>query len=217
MKPKIFIRGEESAFPNYQAAVELAGGEVVFSSTIDLDCDGLLLPGGGDIAPHFYHQENNGSHGANPVLDEEEIEVALAFIDAKKPILGICRGLQILTVALGGSLKQHIEGHQAVDGIDTIHNCFAAGMMVRLYGPQFGINSAHHQCVDTLPDCCRLLQISHDGVVEGFYHKELPIMAVQWHPERLCGGFYRPEAVDGLRLFQYFISNCVQAGQVIYD
>ena len=130
------------------------------------------------------------------------------FLAEGKPILGICRGAQVIAAALGGSLLQHVEGHDRLDGVDRLHETRTAGLLLRLYGPEAVVNSAHHQAIDCLPPDCRLLQISVDGVVEAFCHNTLPVLGVQWHPERLCGQFARPDAVNGLPLLRAFLGLC---------
>ncbi len=115
----------------------------------------------------------------------------------------------MLTVALGGTLLQQIEGHSRLpNGADRIHETRTAGLLTGLYGPSCAVNSAHHQAVDQLPPDCRILQISEDGVIEAFCHNTLPLLAVQWHPERLCGRFARPDAVSGLPLLRAFLALC---------
>ena len=124
-----------------------------------------------------------------------------SFAGTVKPILGICRGLQLLNVYFGGTLHQHILGHAQVCGRDHLHIVHAApGLLRALYGARFTVNSAHHQAVETLGGGLKVLACAPDGTVEAIAHKALPAFAVQWHPERLCGAFSRPETVDGAAL-----------------
>ncbi len=193
-------------FTNYAEAVELAGGAPVDDAAA---CDALLLPGGGDLDPALYGQANQGSEEPDRARDERELALCRQFIEEKRPVLGICRGAQVLTVALGGTLLQQIEGHSRLpNGADRIHETRTAGLLTGLYGPSCAVNSAHHQAVDQLPPDCRILQISEDGVIEAFCHNTLPLLAVQWHPERLCGRFARPDAVSGLPLLRAFLALC---------
>lgn len=205
MKPRILVSMPLEAVPNYAAALKLAGAEPVAGETA---CDGLILPGGGDVAPCFYGQTPQGSNASDLTRDTRELNLFRRFLSEGKPILGICRGAQVITVALGGTLYQQIANHDQIRGTDRLHETRTAGLLLRLYGPEAIVNSAHHQSIDRLPTDCRILQIATDGIIEGFCHNTLPVLGVQWHPERLCGQFSRPDAVDGLPLFQAFLRLC---------
>ena len=209
MKPQILLSVPAAQFSNYIDALTLAGAEIAKDETA---CDGLLLPGGGDLLPSLYGQSDQGSTNLDEERDLRELELCKKFMEAKKPILGICRGAQVLAVALGGTLRQHIERHDGLpNGADRIHETWTAGILTGLYGPSCTVNSWHHQAVEQLPPECRILQLAGDGVIEAFDHRTLPILAVQWHPERLCGRFARPDAVDGLLIFRHFLSLCKEA------
>lgn len=202
MRPRILLSMPVETHANYVEALALAGAE----ATVDeMACDGLLLPGGGDLDPALYGQAMQGGDPPDRERDEREIALCKKFLSEGKPVLGICRGAQVMAAALGGTLLQRIEGHGCLNGADRLHETRTAGLLLRLYGPEAVVNSAHHQAVDRLPADCRLLQISMDGVVEAFRHNTLPALAVQWHPERLCGRFARPDAVSGLPLLRAFL------------
>ena len=127
-----------------------------------------------------------------------------SFLQHGKPILGICKGLQLINVALGGTINQHIptaSNHQW-NGADQIHQVYHSGLtrsdfFYQLYGLSTSVNSAHHQALDhlgkNLVPVCR----AGDNIIEGIQHAALPVIAVQWHPERLPDG-------SGDRLLQYF-------------
>ncbi len=205
MRPRILLSMPIDTLDNYVEALALAGAEAAGGET---GCSGLLLPGGGDLDPALYGQAPQGCDPPDPERDRREIALCRKFLAEGKPILGICRGAQVIAAALGGSLLQHVEGHDRLDGVDRLHETRTAGLLLRLYGPEAVVNSAHHQAIDCLPPDCRLLQISVDGVVEAFCHNTLPVLGVQWHPERLCGQFARPDAVNGLPLLQAFLGLC---------
>lgn len=205
MTPKIYLCGGEEIFPNYAAALRLAGA-VVTEDTYS--CNGLLLPGGSDLDPALYGQDNIDSRDIDQSRDQRELILCRNFLETKRPILGICRGAQVLAVALGGSLLQHVPGHEGIDGHDRVHETVAAGVLARLYGSRFFVNSWHHQAAGYLPEGCRVLQRAPDGVVEAFDHETLPILAVQWHPERMCGTFERLDTVSGLPLLRHFVAMC---------
>lgn len=165
---------------------------VLSASPENVSCfDGLLLPGGGDICPIFYHRKNRGS--TNICISEDIVQLLLfhRFMEQKKPILGICKGMQIINVALGGTLIQAlptVSSHAWHNG-DSYHptTITPGSLLFSLYGRYMITGSAHHQAVCT-PGCGLLAtQHAHDGVIEGIEHESLPILGVQWHPERLCG------------------------------
>lgn len=151
--------------------------------------DGLLLPGGGDISPIFYHRKNRGSH--NICISEDIIQILLfhRFLELEKPILGICKGMQLINVALGGTLIQVLptQNLHAYHNKDRYHPTTAlqGSILHRLYGSAFITNSAHHQAVSSLGQNLKVTQTALDGTIEGIEHNSLPILGVQWHPERL--------------------------------
>ncbi|GHV34231.1 gamma-glutamyl-gamma-aminobutyrate hydrolase [Clostridia bacterium] len=138
--------------------------------------DFLLLTGGGDAHPGFYGQPLGGSCDIDKERDVLEFALFRAFADAGKPILGICRGMQLINVALGGTLIQHIENHSRVGGADILHPING----LRGFDE---VNSAHHQAVGKLGAGLNIRARS-GGIVEGISHDSLPIVGVQWHPER---------------------------------
>ena len=183
---------------NYENALSLIGARCAETPR---EADLLLLPGGGDVHPRFYGQQINGSTDIDEARDGRELALVDKFLRAGKPIVGICRGLQLLNVYFGGTLRQHIEGHSQIDGVDRLHAINTApGLLRALYGARFTVNSAHHQAVETLGEGLQVLACAPDGTAEAIAHKALPVFAVQWHPERLCSAFSRPEAVDGAAL-----------------
>lgn len=166
----------------------------------------LLLPGGGDITPAFFGQADHGSRGIDTELDILQLDILARFTAQKKPVLGICKGLQLINVHFGGDITQHIstaENHRWV-GRDQFHYVFHCDLgrrdfFYQLYGNSAKVNSAHHQAINRpgegLVPVCR----AGDNVIEGLVHRSLPILAVQWHPERLPDG-------GGESLFSYFFS-----------
>ena len=133
MIPKSYLYGTSGQYGNYLAALTEAGAEPVLSRDLlrACGCDGLLLPGGGDI-------------GAT--LEATDSFLIRSFADSGRPILGICRGMQALNVFFGGTLHAHIPGHQQVQG-DLIHPTRARGLLSQLLGPAPLVNSNHHQAV----------------------------------------------------------------------
>ena len=183
---------------NYENALALVGAPLAETPE---NADVLLLPGGGDMHPRFYGQALNGSEDLDEARDARELTLIDNFLCEGKPVIGICRGLQVLNVYFGGTLRQHIEGHSQIDGVDRLHAINTApGLLRELYGTRCTVNSAHHQAVETLGEGLQVLACAPDGTVEAIAHESLPVFAVQWHPERLCGAFARSEAVDGAKL-----------------
>ena len=189
MEKTVYIRGDPGRFANYRRWVESAGGRAVFGDAAEGQgkrWDALLLPGGGDLEPRRYGQENTASRGLEPERDEAELRLLQDFTAAGKPVLGVCRGLQTINVFFGGTLLQDIPGHGAVEGADRLHAVRTApSPLRRLFGERLTVNSAHHQAADRLGSGLRAVQWAGDGVVEALCHERLPVWAVQWHPERL--------------------------------
>ena len=145
------------------------------------DYDGLLIPGGGDIDPKWYGQENVCCQKMDAEKDEQTFATIKRFIENNKAILGICLGCQYLNVYFGGSLKQDISGHR-----NTVHDVIAKQDLFEYYlGKSFSVNSLHHQCVDNLGEGMEIVAISSDGVIEAIESKAHKILGVQWHPEKL--------------------------------
>ena len=210
MRKKIFIYGEPEAFPNYVKALESLGAEALVTTNDyrSAECDALLLPGGGDVRPSLYGQEFEGSHEPDDLRDAGEMRVIARFLALERPILGICRGLQILNIAFGGTLNQDIGSHSRLESDeDRVHMSYTNDpLLISLYGERFPINSAHHQVVAELGFGLQAVQWSEDGYIEAIKHITRPIWAVQWHPERTCFDFARSDTVDGSKLLQAFLS-----------
>lgn len=221
--PKLLlsVSREGTTAENYTEALLASGaGEVcvVNYPVYNEDYDALVLPGGGDVDPSYYGEALDGSNGIDPDRDAAEIALIQAFAEAGKPILGICRGHQTLNVAFGGSLWQHMpyaQDHTSEDDRnDRIHPTIALAdsLIGRLYGETPVVNSYHHQAVKQLAEAFRATQwwVSPEGerFVEAMEHVTLPIISVQWHPERTTGRFLRTDTVDGSLLLRQFILLC---------
>jgi putative glutamine amidotransferase len=158
--------------------------------------DGLLLSGGEDVSPELYDQRVRRPEWAgNPRRDRFELALFEAFAARDRPILGVCRGHQVLNVALGGTLHQDLveDGRVTDPHRDPVRYCRLRhdvrlrrpGYLFDLYGVEgAAVNTVHHQAVDVLGDDLEVLAESHDGLVEAVRHRSLRwAVGVQWHPE----------------------------------
>ena len=212
-KPEILISLGPELTKNYAEAVEAFGGIAHGAYLPEVNAgpyDALLLSGGADVDPGFYGEENTACFGIDKARDEAEFRLIEAFLKAEKPILGICRGHQVLNVYFGGTLTQHLptaEKHQWMQTGDNAHEteALADSFLAALYGTHFAVNSAHHQGVKNLGNGLEIVQRAADGTVEACVHTTEPIWSVQWHPERMCLSRAREDTVDGGALFQWFL------------
>lgn len=221
MPPRILISAatpKPEAALNYENAVRAMGGEFVtrYCPEVDLSFDGLLLTGGGDVDPVHYGQPNRGSMTPDPDRDRTELALVKAYLEAGKPILGICRGMQILNVALGGTLVQDLGEHLNLFHrritADKVHPVRAqeASLLHALYGSAFPVNSAHHQAVDAPGRGAVITARSESGVAEALELPGKPVLGVQFHPERMTGTHLRPDTANGAAIFQWFLAQCVK-------
>ena len=207
--PAIQISGPEGRMDHYIRAVERAGGAPVpgYAPEPDSHCLGLVLCGGGDLDPAWFGQEDRGSHPPDSRRDAAELALVRTWLSWGRPILGICRGMQVINVFFGGTLVQDLPGHGQAAGRDRLHRVRSAPSPLRdLYGAAAVVNSAHHQAADRLGSGLRAVQWTADGTVEAVVHEDLPVWAVQWHPERLSGPLALAGAADGGRLFTAWLS-----------
>lgn len=220
MIPRILLSGIDGNRINYERAVQQAGGEPYscYLPPMDDSYDALLLCGGGDILPSYFGQEDQGSYDFEPERDRVELELTAHYIRAEKPILGICRGHQLINVLFGGDLIQdigqtsclfHSRGGLPTDRIHPVC-CNKDSFLYELYGSAFPVNSAHHQAVGRIGTGLRAAAWSEGGLVEALEHETLPIRTTQWHPERMCGIHQRPDAVDGAPIFTWLIEAAKQ-------
>lgn len=214
-KPRILLSGNKK-LQYYVDAVNGLGASAVaeYLPEINANYDGLILCGGNDIDPTYYGEEINGSVDIDYARDKVEFALLKAYLEAGKPVLGICRGYQLINVFFGGSLHQDIENakeHSSFSDFDLIHRVHAVkgSIAEKLYGDDFVVNSFHHQAVNKLGAGLKVTMMSGDNtVIEGFEHNSLPVFGVQWHPERMCFNQKRADTVDGAEIFKYFIQMC---------
>lgn len=202
--------------PNYIKAMSHFGAECVNTREIPEsieEYDALILPGGDDIDPVFFHQEMNGSRDIDHELDVTQLTLCRRFAEEGKPILGICKGAQVINVCFGGDIIQDLpdgkrEHHSYHQGLGTgeYHetDIVPGSFLAKLYGEHVVTNSYHHQAIGKVGEGLEVLQKSDDGVIEFMAHESLPIYAVQWHPEKNCWDTAKEGVADGEPLFTYF-------------
>lgn len=149
------------------------------------EMDGFVIIGGADFNPKLYDEENYSSHDVNDEIDELDLKIIDYAFKNKKPLFGICRGLQAINIYFKGSLKQHITNHE-----NTNHKIILVDDFLDFPHTE-NVNSYHHQSVKRLGENLKVLYYSTCGEVECLIHKNFPIIAVQFHPEKdLNNEFY---------------------------
>ena len=158
---------------------------------------GLIIPGGLDMDPVFFGEEPVWQNGrTNYKRDVFEMEMFRAFYEAGKPILGICRGCQLMNIALGGDVYQdlpsqcpsaYIKHRQEAPGDQPTHHvCLAEGSMAaRALGSRAYVNSRHHQAIRRVAAALHVTGTAEDGVIEAVESAGGQLLGVQWHPEDL--------------------------------
>jgi len=184
----------------------LREGKIENAGTLAERYDGLMLTGGGDVAAHFFNQQQHPA--ANPpdeTLDRAELALVRAFVRANKPILGICRGMQVVNIALGGELIQDIPDLLGIpfsthNGDNVWHDIFVrrGTWLHTLTGGRVNVNSFHHQAVN--PVAPGFSVVAYTGpVIEAIERGN--ILGVQFHPERMLD-------MGMLPFFEDFIYRC---------
>jgi putative glutamine amidotransferase len=183
----------------YVKAVRKAGGLPVLlpvlapgdaASVLDM-VDALIVTGGGDVDPANYGADAGPELGpTDPVRDAADLAITRAAVESNTPTLATCRGIQVLNVALGGTLVQHIDEHMRIDMYnEDVHavDIDPASRLATILGTEtLGVNSMHHQIIDRLGPGVRAVAHNHDGHIEAIEIDAAPaVLGVQWHPEML--------------------------------
>jgi putative glutamine amidotransferase len=153
--------------------------------------DAIVITGGADVDPSAYGHPIGPECGTTqPERDERDLAVARACVERNQPTLAICRGIQVLNVALGGTLVQHIDEHMQVPRYNQRVHDLTIDTGSRLAGildaDRYWANSLHHQCIDELGEGARVVARAHDDTVEAIEIDHAPnVLGVQWHPEML--------------------------------
>lgn len=223
--PDIDIDGNTKILKAYIEAIETAGGiPVLLPYTENIDtvisyidiCDGVCFTGGIDVDPKRYFEEK--MMWCKDTQDNRDIFDLSVFALAKlksKPIFAICRGAQLINVALGGMLYQDlaIETNTSIKHTQTEPK-FSHSHEVKIIEntPLFGllgkdrikINSFHHQAIKELAEGLEVMALADDGIIEAIYMPKYPYLrAYQWHPERICQNDENQK-----KIFKDFISAC---------
>ncbi len=177
-----------------RGVIEAGGLPVNLPIDVDVEAvahhlDGVLLTGGTDIDPGRYGADPHPELlDIEPERDELELRLLGIALDREIPVLGICRGMQLVNVHLGGTLHQHVPEHARVDlpTETVVHQVTLApeSVLRELYGEHRDVNSLHHQTVDDVGDGLRVTATAADGTVEGVELGDT-LVAVQWHPEMM--------------------------------
>jgi putative glutamine amidotransferase len=205
----------------YTQAVTEAGGAVVVlpvqppgNAGVALErVDALVLSGGGDVAPERYGATRHPAvAGVDESRDAWEVALIAQARAASVPVLAICRGLQILNVALGGTLIQHLPEHEAAQGDPhLVPSRFHEGahhvevvpgtrMAKVLDTERVDVNTLHHQAIDRCADDLVVVARDQHGLIEGAEHPDEPILGVQWHPELIT------HVAPHERLFEWIVA-----------
>lgn len=208
---------------SYSHAIAMAGGIPGMlceeaPETAAAIYDALLLTGGGDLEPSLFGETKlNNTVDIDPARDGFEMPLVRAFLAAGKPIMGICRGEQVINVAMGGTLYQDLREQLGFVHYDPKLRHFVhtteGSVLRRLFGETFRVNSTHHQAVRDLGEGLRATALSPEGIIEAYEHETLPILGTQFHPERLCGDNGKGVTPDFLPLFEHFVALCRENAQ----
>ena len=197
-------------FDNYrrwfesETGIEVVKLSVHLSNSSDVDgCEGVVFSGGEDLHPGLYgkpeYVQEHGLKEIIPARDKFEYAVIVRALEQKKPVLGICRGLQLINVFLGGTLVPDIPAwvqstaHGKVNGLDQTHfvRVETGSLLYDICGQELGlVNSAHHQSAAEPAQSLKISAFSEPSIVEAMEWKEPGnkswLLMVQWHPERMA-------------------------------
>jgi putative glutamine amidotransferase len=202
------IAGIERAYVNddYIQAVERAGGVPILLPVVNHEacilaqiesCSGFVFPGGNDIHPKYYASEAHLNLGdINSRVDEYQLKLIRSALESQKPILGICRGAQLLNVACGGTLLQdlseapnsclkHFQNSRRYEVMHRVKTA-SGSILENLLGSEFWVNSTHHQVIREVGAGLTVIATASDGVIEAVLMNDRDfVLGVQWHPEMM--------------------------------
>lgn len=160
-------------------------------------CNGFILVGGYDVHSYYLHEKINPSCTFySDTMDHFDFECIGACIENKIPLLGICRGMQLINLYYHGTLKQHIDvSKHMIDHTHILHLPDHSSLHQILVQDSI-VTSYHHQIVDILGQNLHCIAYSNEGYIEAFEHNELAILAIQWHPEIMENDQILPYFID---------------------
>jgi putative glutamine amidotransferase len=223
------IPGIERAYVNddYIQAVEKAGGVPVLLPVVNNEkcilvqiesCSGLIFPGGQDIHPKYYACEAHPYLGVvNSRVDEYQLKLIRSALESGKPILGICRGNQLLNVACGGTLLQdlseapngclkHFENSRRYEEMHQVKTA-SGSILENLFGSEFWVNSNHHQVIRDVGSGLTVIATASDGVIEALQMNDRDfVLGVQWHPEMMV-----TKSDQMMVLFEQLVKEAIKA------
>lgn len=202
----------------YMNALELAGANyigVIPNNANDYEhivniCDGLLICGGADSHSKYYNQElHEKADIVKENIDEMDLKVLDLFLKAKKPVLGICRGHQVINIYYGGSLIQdipsqyettinHRQKEERHVGTHTV--ILTKNSLLGKKGETYSVNTFHHQNIDKLGDTLEVVALSEDGLIEAIQNEN--VFGIQWHPECMTQDPFH------MNIIQTFVDKC---------
>ncbi len=211
---------------DYTKSIIAAGGiPVVLPITSDVETikeqlkllDGLILSGGVDIDPKYYGEDFKRDIGIiSPERDEGEFLILKEFYKTEKPILGICRGHQLLNIFLGGSIFQDLKytGKETLKHSQDFYPELAVhkvkitdkeNILAKLYGEEVRTNSFHHQAINKLGKGLSVIATAEDGIIEAVQMKERKFLyGLQWHPEMMTARGNE----EMKKIFVEFVKSC---------
>ncbi|MDR0948953.1 MAG: gamma-glutamyl-gamma-aminobutyrate hydrolase family protein [Lachnospiraceae bacterium] len=192
---KVAIIGRRHVAANYERysrALQMIP-VTTLSIGLMLSCDGVILPGGGDITPAFFGERDCGSKNIDTELDLIQIKALECCIKHQIPVVGICKGMQLINVVFGGTILQDlpsasIHQYDAAQEKDQHHQVVhvEGGRFAKQLGSSMTVNSAHHQGIGRLGKGLVIESVCPvDDCVEAISHHSYPILGFQWHPERM--------------------------------
>ena len=230
MKPKIGIvlcgiyKNQQFVPTSYIQAIAASGGIpflIPFTPDPELDAfylstfDGFLFCGGDDVSPLLYGEELLTTAGSTDwEIDVFHLRLMQMILNANLPVLGICRGMQVMNLALGGTLYQdlslrnnfslnHVQNSKERSDVSHLVSLTLDSLLCNFLPASFHVNSFHHQCIKTLGSNLRISATASDGVIEAIEHTGTKFaIGVQWHPECM----YK-DSSDMRALFSCFIKN----------
>lgn len=202
-----YMNALEKAKANYIAVVPNNKND--YEYLLDI-CDGLLICGGLDSNPKYYNQElHETADLVKENIDEMDLKLLDLFVKAKKPVLGICRGHQVINIYYGGSLIQDIPSqydttinHRQSEArhVGTHTVTLTKDSILGKKGETYSVNTFHHQNIDRLGDTLEVVAVSEDGLIEAVQNDD--VFGIQWHPECMIQDAFH------MNIIQTFVDKC---------